>query len=218
MRRRLLLRGAAAVPAGWLCGCSLLPDRPYAERRQWPLGAETAAGAAALAAPAGPVLLVRTVRAGPGLTRRGLQVLQPDGSLQVLYYEEWAVPPAEAAEAALRRALAASGRFAAVTAPGSRLDPDYVLEGELERLLADPAQGSASAALALVLARTGPVRNRPVLQRSFAASVRLPAAKAGSGAGADAPVLAAAMQAALLDSIAAATASVAAVALPVRPA
>jgi cholesterol transport system auxiliary component len=126
----------------------------------------------------GLVLLVRTVQVGPGLETRGLQTLQQDGSLKSDFYEQWAVPPAEAIDDDLRRWLADSGLFAAVVGPGSRMTADLVLEGELLALYADLASMTARAALALVLIdeRPGPARIGPGrigLEQTAAASVKL---------------------------------------------
>ncbi|MBV9811398.1 MAG: membrane integrity-associated transporter subunit PqiC [Acetobacteraceae bacterium] len=183
MKRRALL----AVPA-LLAGCGL-SERPYAERRQWPL---------AIARPDprplrahGRVLLVRAIRAGPGLDARGLQAIQPDGSIRTEFYEEWAVAPAEGVEDALRRWLGASGLFAAVIAPGSRLAADLTLEGELDALWTEPDKGIAHASLAIAVLNsyTGSATVR--LARTFSAAVPL--------AGATPPDEVAAMRAALAD-------------------
>src|SRR5450759_2112909 len=106
MRRR----GVILLPA-LLAACGLA-ERPYAERRQWPLLLRRPQSLPPR--PGGPVLEVRTLRAGPGLEARGLQSLEPDGSIRTAFYEEWAVPPAQGAEDALRLWLADCGRFAAV--------------------------------------------------------------------------------------------------------
>ncbi len=143
MKRRVLLATAL------LGGCSVLPQRPYLEKRDWPL--EAGRGAKRVARPGAPVLLIRTLRAAPGLEARGLRTLQPDGSLRVDPYEEWSVPPPDAVEDQLRRWLSDSGLFAAVLAPGSRGRPDLVLEGELLTLIADPAHGVSRAAMGVVL-------------------------------------------------------------------
>ena len=84
--------------------------------------------------PRGRVLLVRDVRAGPGLEVRGLQWLQRDGSVHVDFYEQWAVPPAQAVEDDLRQWLADAGLFRAVVAPGSRLNADFVAGGRTRRV------------------------------------------------------------------------------------
>jgi len=186
MRRRRLLGGMAATALTTAlggAGCSVLPGQPYLQRRDWPLvvrrPGEFAADlpgnlpAAPPRRPDGRVLLVRTVQAGPGLEARGLQTVQQDGSLQTAFYEQWAVPPAEAIDDDLRRWLADSGGFAAVVAPGSRMTADLVLEGELVALHADLGIGMARAALALVLIDQRPSPARIRLERTEAASVRL---------------------------------------------
>ena len=112
MRRRWLLAGVAA-----LAGCSLLPQTPYVQRRDWPLDVRRAVRGRR--GRAGAVLLVRSVRAAPGLEARGLQWLQPDGSVHVDFYEQWAVPPAQAVEDDLRQWLADAGLFAPCWRPAA---------------------------------------------------------------------------------------------------
>ena len=169
MRRRALLAAAA------LGGCSILPARPYIEKRDWPLDPQRPVTLPARSG--GPVLLVRTLRAAPGLESRGLEVRQGDGSIRTDFYEQWSVPPADAVEDALRRWLAASGLFAAVLAPGSRARADLALEGELLSLLALPGQGITTASLGLVLLDLRPAPVRVLLQ----ADVTAQAALAGGG-------------------------------------
>jgi cholesterol transport system auxiliary component len=150
LSRRALMR--LALPG--LCGlaaCSVLPQRPYEERREWPLLVRRPGTRPP--EPDAPVLLVRSFTAAPGLRERGLQVLQPDGSVQVGYWDEWAVSPAEGVEDGLRQWLADSGLFSAVLSPGSRLRADLALEGELTDFVADPQAGVARVALAIVLLR-----------------------------------------------------------------
>jgi cholesterol transport system auxiliary component len=149
-----------------LGGCGL-SQRPYLERRQWPLIVRRPTTEPAR--PRGRVLLVRTVRAGPGLEARGLQSLQPDGSVKVDFYEEWAVPPAQAVEDDLRQWLAASGLFAAVLAPGSRLPADLVMEGDLTAFWADLPAMRARATLGLVLLDQRPNPVKVLIQRTFTA-------------------------------------------------
>src|ERR1700744_2704204 len=142
MKRRSLLAGLGSL-AGLtsLAGCSVLPQQAYMERRDWPLAVPRASQISTT--PSGRVLLVREVQPAPGLEARGLQWLQRDGSLHVDYYEQWAVPPAQAVEDDLRQWLSASGVFGAVLAPGSRVRSDLVLEAELTALLANPGAGVA---------------------------------------------------------------------------
>ncbi|MFC7691688.1 ABC-type transport auxiliary lipoprotein family protein [Paeniroseomonas aquatica] len=128
-----------------------------------------------------PVLLVRTLRAAPGLDVRGLRLLGADGQITTEYWQEWAAPPADLAEEALRRWLAASGRFSAVTLPGSRLRSDLVLEAELIRLQAEPGSGLGRAALsvlALAEAQSGSGEARILGQ--FLAEGAAPLARQGS--------------------------------------
>ena len=164
-RRRLLL----AAPL-FLAGCGL-SERPYAERRQWPLMPRRPR--AESPRPRAPVLLVRGLRAGPGLEVRGLQSLQPDGSIRTEFYEEWGAPPAQAAEEALRAWLADSGLFAAVLAQGSRMEADQVLEGELTALWTIPATGQAHCALGITLLDQRGATPRVRLQNRFAAEAPL---------------------------------------------
>ncbi len=182
MKRRMLFALAASTV---VTGCGLA-ERPYVERRTWPLQVRRPT----IAPRAGKrVLLVRTVRAGPGMEARGLQSVQPDGSVKTEFYEEWAVPPAEAAEDSLRQWLADSGRFAAVVAPGSRLVPDLVLESSLDALWSVSATRRAHAALNVAVIEQKGDAPRILLQRSFSADVQL--------MGLDAPDAAAGMRAAL---------------------
>jgi ABC-type uncharacterized transport system auxiliary subunit len=165
MRRRLLL----ATPL-LLAGCGL-SERPYAERRQWPLMARRPRPERAR--PGAPVLLVRALRAGPGLDTRGLQSLQADGSIRSEFYEEWAAPPVQGAEEALRLWLADSGLFSAVIASGSRLEPDQVLEGELTGLWTIPATGQAHCALGITVVAERATTRRVLLQQRLAAEAPL---------------------------------------------
>src|SRR5262249_27175207 len=119
------------------------------------------------------VLLVRAVRPGPGLDARGLRWLLPDGSVHVDFYEQWAVPPAEAVEDDTRRWLADAGLFSAVVATGSRLTAAYVLEGELLAFVADRNTGVARVALALVLIDQRPNPIKVLLQKTETAEVTL---------------------------------------------
>jgi ABC-type uncharacterized transport system auxiliary subunit len=174
-----------------LGGCSLLPQSPYVQRRDWPL--DVRRGSVAAPRRRGRVLLVRSIQAGPGLEVRGLQWLQRDGSVHVDFYEQWAVPPAQAAEDDLRQWLVDAGLFSAVVAPGSRLNADFVLEGELDALVADLNTGVARAALALVLLDQRPNPTKVLLQKTETAEVKL--------AGTDPPAIAAGLKAALADAL-----------------
>jgi ABC-type uncharacterized transport system auxiliary subunit len=151
-------------------GCGLA-ERPYEERRAWPLVAPRPASLPARTG--GKVLEVRTLRAAPGLEVRGLQVLRADGSVHVDYYEEWAVPPAQGVEDALRRWLGDCGLFAAVVAPGSRATADLILEGELSALWCEPSAGMAHAAMTIVVLTQSELSPRVLLQRRLTATAEL---------------------------------------------
>ncbi len=166
MRRRWLLAAPALLGA-----CSILPARPYLEKRSWPLDVRRPVDLPPR--PGGKVLLVRTLRAAPAWKPAACRSCERDGSIHTDFYEEWSVPPADAVEDALRRWLAASGLFAAVLAPGSRARADLALEGELQTLLATPAQGSSRAALGLVVIDLHPSQARVLLQADATAQVPL---------------------------------------------
>jgi ABC-type uncharacterized transport system auxiliary subunit len=175
-----------------LSGCSLLPQAPYVQRRDWPL--DVRRPSVSPRNPRGRVLLVRSVRAGPGLEARGLQWLQRDGSVHVDFYEQWAVPPAQAVEDDLRQWLADTGLFSAVVAPGSRLTADFVLEGELDVFIADLNAGVGRAALALVLLDQRQGSTKVLLQRTETAEVKLTGTEAQAIAEAMKAVTAAVLQ------------------------
>ena len=162
MRRRAMLAAPLALVPLAFGGCGL-ETRPYAERRQWPLLVRRPQELPPRSG--GPVLLVRSFAAGPGLEARGLQYVQPDGSIRTEYYEEWSVPPSQAVEEAVRDWLAQSGVFSAVLAPGSRLPADLVLEAELDALWTVPAEHTSRAALGVTLVAEGGAGARLVLQR-----------------------------------------------------
>lgn len=194
MRRRWLLAAPAA-----LAGCSVLPDRPYIDRRDWPLTADTPP-------PIPPrrgarTVLVRTLRASAGTEKRGLQIVQADGSIHTDYYEQWSVPPPDAVEDALRRWLAASGLFSAVLAPGTRATADYALEGGLLSALADPGRDVFRIALNVVLIDLHPAPVRVVVQADIAGQAPL--------ASAHPPAVTAAGRAALADLLATVTGTLA---------
>jgi cholesterol transport system auxiliary component len=182
MKRRLLLSGVLALGS-----CSVLPSIPNVQQRDWPL--DVRRPSALPPPPRGRTLMVRTIRAGSGLDVRGLQWLQSDGSVHVDFYEQWAVPPAQAVEDDLRRWLADAGLFSGVVAQGSRLSTDFVLEGELNSFVADLNAGVARVALALVLMDQRPNPIKVLLQKTERAEMKLD--------GSDPPAIATAMKAAL---------------------
>ena len=107
MKRRAWLAGLA------LGGCSVLPDRPYIETLRFPLVPTRPGGGRGAGR---EVLLIRDMRAAPGLDMRGLRSVRADGTLATAPYAEWAALPAEAAEgggarmAACQRLVRRGGR------------------------------------------------------------------------------------------------------------
>ena len=187
MKRRTLLATLATLP---LAACSVLPDRPFIETQRFPLMPRRPAGGRRNGR---DILLVRDMRAGPGLDVRGLRSIRPDGTLTTAPYAEWAALPAEAAEAALREWLRDSGLFAAVAAPGSRANHTLVLETELLALEQD-GPGSARAAISALLLVDSTLGNNRVLAQTVA---RGAAAVAGPGQAAAAAGMVAALGQAL---------------------
>ena len=176
MKRRLFLAAPLLLAA---CGLS---ERPYTERRDWPLLIRRPQSLPPRRG--GPILEVRPITPGPGLEARGLQSLEADGSLHTAFYEEWAVPPAEGIGDALRLWLRGAGKFGGVVAPGSRLTADLVLEGELTALWTEPAEHRARATLAVTVIDQRSGNSRILLQRTFTATAPLPSDAAPDAAAA----------------------------------
>jgi cholesterol transport system auxiliary component len=184
-RRRLVAAAllAALAAGGGGIGCSVLPSRPYIEARRFPLVPRRPAGGPRRGSAGRKVLLVRLMRAAPGLDQRGLRTRRADGSESLDFYNEWIAPPAELVEEALRRWLTDSGLFSAVTTPGSRAGADLVLEMELTALRADLASGTAVAELSGVLLSGGggPQGGRVLAQLTPRGEVPLSAAEVAAG-------------------------------------
>lgn len=198
-----------------LAACSVLPDRPFQEPQRFALAPARPADAPA-GGRAGPALLIRSFRAAPGMDLRGLRVVGPAGQVAQEYWAEWAAPPAELAEEAVRRWLAGSGRFRAVTAPGSRLPAELVLEGELIRLEVEPAAGLARAGLAALLLAEPGGEARVLAQITAEGTAPLAAGARAAGPRPDPAAAAAAMTAALAQAIGMLEARVAAALPPAR--
>jgi cholesterol transport system auxiliary component len=159
MKRRWIV----AAPAV-LAGCaSILPKQKYIPTVSWPLNPRPPNTLPAN--PAGKVLLLRDLNAGPGMSAQGIQTLQADGSLSISYYNQWAVAPADAAAEVLGNWLTASGAFSAVVSPGSRLTANLIVEGEFSELLSDVGAGQAKAVLTLVVIQSLGGNTRPLAQQ-----------------------------------------------------
>jgi cholesterol transport system auxiliary component len=182
MKRRLILLSPLALSA---CG-GLLPAPSYIPRTNWPL--QPTPPATEPPNPAGPILLIRAIAAAPGLDVQGIRALAADGSLTVDYYNLWAVNPADAATQALIAFTQASGAFAAIVSPGTRLTPSLILEGELTEFLADTPASTFRAALSIVVIKNSPglaSPDIPLTQQTLTASIPLtsttPSAEAAAG-------------------------------------
>jgi len=175
--------GQALLGLPLLAGCTVLPDRPFVEARRHSLAPVRPADAPP-ARSTGQVLLLRGLRAPPGMDTRGLRRVRPDQTLDIAFYEEWLAAPAELAEAALRQWLIAGRGFTGIASPGTRLRTPLILEGELTALEAIPDQGIARASLAALLLREsdGLGDAQVIGQRSFTATAPLPPAE-GDAAG-----------------------------------
>jgi cholesterol transport system auxiliary component len=194
MKRRFLVLAPAAM-----AGCSIFPSQKYIARTDWPL--DPAAPMNAAPKPAGKVVLLRALNAGPGMDDEGIKSLRADGSLNTSYYNRWAVAPADAATQALGEWLSASGDFSAVVAPGSRLSADLILEGELTELVSDLGAGQARAVMSLVVIGNQGVTTRPLAQQRITGTA--------PDAGDDAVAEVTAQRAALADALRQAVALVA---------
>ena len=146
MHRRSLLLLTPLVLAS--CG-SVLPQQKYIPRTVWPL--QPLPPSSHPASASGPVLLVRTINAAPGLEQRGLQSLTPEGNLQVDYYNLWAASPAMALTQGIMNWAQACGAFSAVVTPGSQLTPGLIIEGDLSTLLVDLAKNEARAQMTILV-------------------------------------------------------------------
>ncbi len=186
MKRRLVF-GLPILVAG----CSVLPDRPFIESQRFTLEPRRAGPPRARSRHA---LLLRSMRAAPGLELRGLRRMRADGTMEVAPYEEWVAPPADLVELALRQWLVASGRFTAVTAPGSRLTTSLILETELLVLQIEGNFARVSLA-ALLLGQGGSLGEaRPLGQTTVEARFSMEGARGSTG---QAAAMETALQAAL---------------------
>ena len=183
MKRRIAL-----VAPLLLAGCaSLLPKQRYIPRVSWPLNPQPPQSVPAN--PAGKVVLLRDLAAGPGMGDPSIQTLEADGSLDTSYYNQWAVAPADAASEVLQAWLTASGAFSAVVSPGSRLAADLIVEGELTELVSDMTKNEAQAVLTLVVIQDVNGSTRPLAQQRITGTAPL----SGSGYGAQASAQSAAL-------------------------
>lgn len=168
----MIARRAIMLGSVGLAACSVLPQPKYVQQTQWPLQLHPAR---AVAGPKnGKVLLVRDVQASPGVDRLGLQWYEPNGSVHVDFYNQWAVTPSQAVTNNLQQWLAASGLFAAVVSPGSGLSPGLILDTQLTQFIADPRAMTAHTALQITLINPTRTPSQALLQQSIAGQARMP--------------------------------------------
>ncbi|MDQ2070032.1 ABC-type transport auxiliary lipoprotein family protein [Natronospira bacteriovora] len=115
----------------FLTACSIGPDR------QPPASVHLLEWQGELDVPSEPLatgLLVLSPRAYPGHGGRDMRYREAGSELRYFARNRWAAEPAELLGAALTEALADSGVFADVAAPGSPLHKPYRLQTDLIRL------------------------------------------------------------------------------------
>ena len=188
MKRRMIV----AAPV-MLAGCaSILPKQKYIPQVSWPLNPQPPNTQPAN--PAGKVVLLRDLDAGPGMSAQGIQTLQADGSVSSSFYNQWAVAPADAAAEVLGNWLTASGAFSAVILPGSRLTANLIVEGEFSELLSDVGASQAKAVLTLVVIQNIGGNTRPLAQQRIVGTARLNGTDYAAQVAAQTAALANAMQ------------------------
>ena len=165
--RRLLPLGLTALAA-----CSVLPQPKYVQQTQWPLIVHRPQSLPRAAR--GKVLVVRDVQAAPGVDQRGLQWFEPNGSVHVDFYNQWAVTPSQAATSNLQQWLTASGLFSAVVGGGSGLIPNLILDTQLTQFIADPRNLTAHCAILVTLINADRTPSTVLLQQTIAGEARMP--------------------------------------------
>lgn len=118
---------------------------------------ETAPVAAHFTAPKLGIIEVSRLSTDGVLSERPLAYQDIDGALGRYRYDLWAEPPAALLQGALVEALRQAGIAITVITPETRVPPDWIVRGRLNRFEMVTATGKASAAmeLAVVSARDG---------------------------------------------------------------
>ncbi len=118
---------------------------------------ETPSVAARFAAPALGVIEVSRLTTDGVLSERPLAYQDADGSLGRYRYDLWAEPPTALLQNALVDSLRQSGIAATVITPETRVPPDWMVRGRLNRfeMLAGAGKVVASLELAVVSSRDG---------------------------------------------------------------
>lgn len=118
---------------------------------------ETIAMAKAYSTPPLGVVEVSRLTTDGVLSERPLAYQEADGALGRYRYDLWAEPPTALWQGALVDALRQSGIAAIVVTPDTRVQPEWILRGRLNRFEMQAHAGKAMAALelAVVSARDG---------------------------------------------------------------
>ncbi|MBR9971285.1 ABC-type transport auxiliary lipoprotein family protein [Magnetospirillum sulfuroxidans] len=130
---------------------------------------ETARQSALFSTPALGIVEVGHLSTDGVLSERPLAYQDADGALGRYRYDLWAEPPTALLQGALVEALRQSGIAATVITPETRVPPDWIVRGRLNRFEMTTAAGQANAAveLTVVSARDGSL----LLLKSYQANI-----------------------------------------------
>jgi ABC-type uncharacterized transport system auxiliary subunit len=98
------------------------------------------------------VLTILPFTTAPEYSLRKIIYAPGPGELTAYHYHQWRVTPAELVQSFLRRDLAHSNLFAAVTGPDTVLERDLMLEGSVDEFLEQDGKKSWSAAVTVTVA------------------------------------------------------------------
>ncbi|HKK32120.1 MAG TPA: ABC-type transport auxiliary lipoprotein family protein [Desulfomicrobiaceae bacterium] len=98
------------------------------------------------------VLTILPFTTAPEYDQRRIVYAPGPGELAAYHYHQWRVTPAELVQSFLRRDLARSNLFAAVTGPDTVLTRDLLLEGSVDEFLERDGRKSWSAAVTVTVA------------------------------------------------------------------
>ena len=185
------LRSLACLALGltstFLVGCGM--SRPYPQKALFAIdpGQPTK-----LSRPVSPcIVLVQGVHVASPFDAQTFFYKRAGLQYEMDYYNGFIAPPEQLLGGSLRAWLSQSGLFTAVVGPGGRLNPQYVLEGNVTELCGDYSDAKAPKArmaVSFFFVDIRPVDGQIVFQKSYQATAPI------SGAGPDA--IAAALNAA----------------------
>ena len=169
-RRRLYaLLAACALATVTLTGCAVTRTSPV---KQTYLLDPPAPPAVARAQPAS--LRVDGITVAAPFRGQGFVYRESELKYETDFYNELIVAPAANIAEATARGLQRAGTFARVSAPGTPVDADWVLEGFVTLLYADardPGKPAAEVAITYYLSRAGGGHAVPVWSREYAQRV-----------------------------------------------